>query len=107
MKVVASRAIHRGRLSRACVVPQGREGRYAPRMLKRLVVADNALVPAVWPLEVTNGLLVAERRGRLRAADPPGLVDMLVGLPVDVSGGQSPHDAAPGSSGSKSRQATP
>ncbi len=30
---------------------------------------DEALAPAIWPLEVANGLRTAERRGRLDLAD--------------------------------------
>ncbi|HEY5230790.1 MAG TPA: type II toxin-antitoxin system VapC family toxin, partial [Galbitalea sp.] len=29
---------------------------------------DQAVVPAIWPLEIANVLLVAERRGRLTEA---------------------------------------
>ena len=33
------------------------------------VVATGAMAPLLWPLEALNGLLVAERRRRLNAAD--------------------------------------
>jgi predicted nucleic acid-binding protein len=41
-----------------------------------------ALVPSVWPLEVGNVLLVAERRGRLSEADSARFVEMLSSLPI-------------------------
>jgi len=41
-----------------------------------------AIVPAIWPLEVGNVLLVAERRGRLSEADSSRFVTMLADLPI-------------------------
>jgi predicted nucleic acid-binding protein len=49
-----------------------------------LVAADGALAPAHWPLEVANGLLAAERRGRLTAADTGRALRLLLGLGVDI-----------------------
>jgi predicted nucleic acid-binding protein len=43
-----------------------------------------AVVPAIWPLEVANVLLVAERRKRLRKADTARFVELLGGLPIVV-----------------------
>ena len=43
---------------------------------------DEALVPPVWPLEVANVLLGAERRGRLSRARSQGFVAMLGQLPI-------------------------
>src|SRR3954470_14002443 len=45
---------------------------------------QRAVVPAVWPFEVGNALLSAERRGRLDAADRPRLMELLAALPIDV-----------------------
>lgn len=42
------------------------------------------MAPAVWPLEVANGLLTAERRGCLDAAELPRLSELLGALPVHV-----------------------
>ena len=36
-----------------------------------------ALVPGIWPLEVANGLLMAERRGRLTEADTVAFLSLL------------------------------
>jgi predicted nucleic acid-binding protein len=43
-----------------------------------------ALVPSVWPLEVGNVLLVAERRKRLAAADSIRFLSLLSRLPISV-----------------------
>lgn len=46
--------------------------------------SDRALVPAIWPFEVGNALLSAERRGRLDVTDRPRLMELLSALPIDV-----------------------
>jgi len=43
---------------------------------------SKAMVPAIWPLEVGNVLLVAERRGRLGEADCTRFLSMLSSLPI-------------------------
>jgi len=43
---------------------------------------SKVLVPAIWPLEVGNVLLVAERRGRLSKADSTRFLTMLSALPI-------------------------
>ncbi len=45
---------------------------------------DIALVPAIWPLEVGNVLLVAERRRRLSEADSVRFLAMLAALPMQT-----------------------
>ncbi len=45
---------------------------------------SGALAPMLWPLEALNGLLVAERRGRLDAARRHILAGFLVALPVKL-----------------------
>ncbi len=42
------------------------------------------LVPAVWPLEVTNALLMAERRQRLTTAEAERALALLASLPITV-----------------------
>ena len=56
---------------------------YAASVRDRLD-ADVAVVPAVWPLEVGNALLVAERRKRVSRADAARFVGILHQLPIDV-----------------------
>lgn len=43
-----------------------------------------AVVPAIWPLEVINVLLVAERKQRLHLADSIRFVSLLAQLPIMV-----------------------
>ena len=43
-----------------------------------------AIVPAIWPLEVVNVLLVAERKQRLQEADSVRLITLLSQLPILV-----------------------
>ena len=45
---------------------------------------DTALVPSVWPFEVANVLLVAEWRGRIKAADAARFLDLLSALPITI-----------------------
>ncbi len=54
---------------------------YAERMLVRLP-SEPAVVPAIWGLEVANGLLIAERRGRVTSADAARISETLIGLPI-------------------------
>lgn len=53
-----------------------------------------AVVPALWPLEVANVLLVAERRRRLRGADVVRFLDLLGELPIVVDGPVGIRDLA-------------
>ena len=51
---------------------------------------DRVVVPAIWPLEVANVLLAAERRGRLSEAQASRFLELLAQLPIDVD--DSPTD---------------
>jgi predicted nucleic acid-binding protein len=56
---------------------------YPQKVLQRL--RDNpAIVSSVWPLEIANGLLVAERRGRVTAADLVQAHEILMDLPISA-----------------------
>ena len=57
----------------------------ADRVLERLE-SEQALAPAIWPLEVANGLRTAERRGRLGVADHSRIRELLTSLPIEVDG---------------------
>ncbi|MCI5151128.1 MAG: PIN domain-containing protein [Candidatus Electrothrix sp. MAN1_4] len=59
------------------------EDDYADSVLAALETMT-AGVPAVWPLEVTNVLLVAERRKRLTKSDTIRFLELLRELPVEV-----------------------
>lgn len=56
---------------------------YADGVLDRLA-QDEAVVPSVWPLEIGNVLLVAERRKRLSEADSARFLALLAELPIVV-----------------------
>ncbi|OPY60708.1 MAG: tRNA(fMet)-specific endonuclease VapC [Syntrophorhabdaceae bacterium PtaU1.Bin034] len=45
---------------------------------------SGAIVPSIWPLEIANVLLVAERRKRLTEADSLQFVRLLSELPIVV-----------------------
>ena len=48
------------------------------------IAESEALAPVIWPLEVSNVMLVAERRGRISKAQLMRLVELLGALPVTV-----------------------
>ena len=56
---------------------------YADQVLSSLEMHE-ACVPAIWPLEVGNVLLVAERRKRLSKADSVRFLELLHDLPITV-----------------------
>ncbi len=56
---------------------------YADAVLNSLTESV-AVVPAIWPLEVVNVLLVAERRKRLHESDSVRFISLLSQLPVVV-----------------------
>jgi predicted nucleic acid-binding protein len=57
--------------------------RYSEAALAALA-GSAAVVPGLWPLEVANVLLVAERRGRLTPEDGRQFLVLLAGLPITV-----------------------
>ncbi len=56
---------------------------YADFILDNLE-SHSAIVPSIWPLEVGNVLLVAERKKRLTVADSSRFLDLLSNLPIFV-----------------------
>ncbi|MEA3429187.1 MAG: type II toxin-antitoxin system VapC family toxin [Thermodesulfobacteriota bacterium] len=56
---------------------------YADTILDSLEVST-AVVPSIWPLEVGNILLVAERRKRLSQADSARFIALLTELPITI-----------------------
>jgi len=56
---------------------------YADAVLDRLSEAT-AFVPSIWPLEVVNVLLAAERKRRLNEADSVRFITLLSQLPIMV-----------------------
>ena len=57
--------------------------KYADAILNRLTKAT-AYVPSIWPLEIVNVLLVAERKNRLSEADSTRFITLLTQLPIIV-----------------------
>ncbi len=57
--------------------------RYSDFILNKLEIAT-AIVPSIWPLEVTNLLLVAERKKRISEADSTRFIALLSELPIIV-----------------------
>jgi predicted nucleic acid-binding protein len=58
----------------------------ANKILDRLG-EDEALVPSIWPVEMANVLVVAERKGRISAADAARAVEILLSLPIHADKG--------------------
>ena len=56
---------------------------HSGRILKRLNTAE-VLVPALWPFEIANGLIVAERRGRIASDEAVIFLGFLKKLPIHV-----------------------
>jgi predicted nucleic acid-binding protein len=56
---------------------------YADAVLDRLTNSQ-ALVPGIWPLEVTNVLLIAQRKKRLGRAGSSRFLELLRSLPILV-----------------------
>lgn len=56
---------------------------YADEVLNHLSEAV-AFVPAIWPLEVVNVLLVAERKNRIQIMDSLRFLHLLSQLPITV-----------------------
>ena len=57
--------------------------RYTDEMLER-VASATAWVPPLWPYEIANGLLMAQCRHRLTAAQSSAFVDELLKLPIEI-----------------------
>ena len=58
---------------------------YPERILDALCEGE-AVVPSIWPLEVANALLMAERRKRLKRAEVENFLSLLQELPIRVEG---------------------
>lgn len=72
------------------MLPDEGHGPVAARIVRR-VARDGAIVPAIWPLEVVNVPLKAERRRRLTPQRCRTAIGEMRALPVSV---ESPPDWA-------------
>ena len=61
-------------------------------LLERLRSGDTALVPAHWPTEVMNGLIMAVRRGRIGPETASRFARDLGALPIRIESPLSPGD---------------
>lgn len=62
---------------------------FTQRIRRSLADGYQALVPPHWSLEVTNTLLVAERRGRLQYAQVGRFLALLARLPISPEPGDA------------------
>ena len=76
-------------------------GEYAADVLHAMV-ESTAQVPSLWPLEMANGLLMAERRGRIAEADIMQALDIVQILPIEVD--DATHSQALGATMSLGRE---
>lgn len=57
---------------------------YVDVVFESLAVNATALVPSIWPLEITNTCLTAERRNRLSISDAEEIISILEKLPIEI-----------------------
>jgi predicted nucleic acid-binding protein len=62
-------------------------------LLQRLRNGDRIVVPAHWPTEISNGLLMGLRRKRIKPGRPEMFWDELARLPIDVEPPLTPLEA--------------
>lgn len=67
---------------------------YTESLLDRLQ-NEQAVVPAIWPLEMANVLLMGERRQRLTEAQTARFMELLTSLPITVDTGALSEDLGP------------
>jgi|SRR5271155_2705972 len=58
--------------------------RFTEGVLDLLSAGTEVLTPAIWPFEVANALLVAERSKRITVAQVTALLRRVAGLPISV-----------------------
>jgi predicted nucleic acid-binding protein len=57
---------------------------YTEAVLDVLATGAEAMTPSIWPFEVANALLVAERRKRLAVAQVTSVLQRIASLPIFV-----------------------
>jgi predicted nucleic acid-binding protein len=57
---------------------------FADGLLERLRQGDRIVVPAHWPTEILNGLLIAERRKRIKPGQASAFWDELCRLAIET-----------------------
>src|SRR5258706_576076 len=66
------------------------EAAAAKNLLDR-VTFDGAVVPGLWPIEVGNAFLTAQRRGRVTSAERIRALRLIGMLPVEIDGQTTAH----------------
>jgi predicted nucleic acid-binding protein len=64
---------------------------YTESALVAIEGGDEAWVPALWPLEVSNVLLMGERRGRIGPSQSRAFWDVLVALGIRIDADTASH----------------
>jgi predicted nucleic acid-binding protein len=59
--------------------------KFTEGVLTLLADGAEAVVPSIWPLEIANALLMAERRKRIVLARATALLHRIAGLPISVA----------------------
>ena len=59
--------------------------KFTEGVLDLISAGAEALVPSIWPLEISNALLIAERRKRIALAKVTALLFRIAGLPINVT----------------------
>lgn len=67
-----------------CWCFENRATRYTEAIFEKMAAGDEASVPFVWPLEVTNALLREEGKKTLRVAQVNGFLEELSAWPIEV-----------------------
>jgi hypothetical protein len=62
----------------------GESSDFTEGVLDLLASGTEALAPAIWPLELVNALLMAERRKRITVAQVTALLRRIAGLPISI-----------------------
>lgn len=62
-------------------------------LLERLRSGDEIVVPAHWPIEISNGMLMALRRKRIQPGRPELFWEEMAALPIAVEPPLSPDQA--------------
>lgn len=60
------------------------EGDEAVAALADRLLQESVFVPTIWPLEVANALLMAQRRSRIKADDLARMIAALSALPIEI-----------------------
>lgn len=58
--------------------------KFTESVLDLLSEGADALVPSIWPLEIANALLIAEKRKRIAQAQVTPILQQIASLPISV-----------------------